>query len=256
MKNPTPIEVAWIVVALLTLLVFTFLLLIKLFFPSQLDWYIVFATPAFIAIPGYFIVSNAIEKFIYRKIKLIYKIISETKPSVDKNFEKTNLRKNVIEKVEEEVIKWNRDKGEELSKMKKMEAYRKEFLGNVSHELKTPVFSIQGYLETLIEGGLKDKKINKKFLLKANKNVDRIISIIDDLQRISNIEEDSFSLRQEKFNITELATETMETLEMQAHSKKVMLSFKDGCNKPFMVDAEKEMDRPVFPGYSNHSPKF
>ncbi|RLD61333.1 MAG: sensor histidine kinase [Bacteroidetes bacterium] len=256
MKNPTPIEVARIIVALLALLIFTFLLLAKLLSPSQLEWYIVVGSPIIVAFPGYFIISIAIEKFIYRKIKLIYKIISETKPSVNKDFEKINLGENIIDKVEEEVIEWNRNKGEELRKMKKMEAYRKEFLGNVSHELKTPLFSIQGYLETLIEGGLKDKKINKKFLQKANKNVDRIISIIDDLQMISNIEEDSFSVRPEKFNITELATETMEALEMQAGLKKVKLSFKDGCNKPFMVDAEKEMIQQVLNNLIYNSVKY
>ena len=256
MKNPTPIEVARIAAAILTLLIFAFLLIIKLFFSIQLEWYIVIGTPVFTAILGYFIFYTTIEKFIFRKIKLIYKIISETKPSVKKETKKLNLRENIIDEAEAEVIEWKRNKSEELSKMKKMEAYRKEFLGNVSHELKTPIFSIQGYIETLLEGGLNDKKINKKFLQKANKNVKRIIHIIDDLQMISNIEEDSFSIKPEIFNITELANETLEALEMQAHEKNISLGFKDGCNKPFMVNAEREMVQQVLNNLIYNSIKY
>jgi two-component system phosphate regulon sensor histidine kinase PhoR len=256
MKNPTPIEVARIAVGILALVVFVFLLIIKLFFSPQLEWYIVIGTPILTAAIGYIVFYVSLEKFVFRKIKLIYKIISDTKPSVKKENEKLNLRENIIDEAEAEVIEWKRNKSEELSKMKKMEAYRKEFLGNVSHELKTPVFSIQGYIETLLEGGLDDKKINKKFLQKANKNVKRIIRIIDDLQMISNIEEDSFSIRPEDFNFTELASDTMEALEMQAQSKNISLGFKDGCNKPFMVNAEREMIQQVLNNLIYNSVKY
>ena len=256
MKNPTPIDVARIAIAILSISVFAFLLMVKLFFSPQIDWYVVVATPLLTAALGYLVFYVSLERFVFRKIKLIYKIISDTKPSVKKVNKKLDLHKNIIDEAEAEVIEWKRSKSEELSKMKKMETYRKEFLGNVSHELKTPVFSIQGYIETLLEGGLHDKKINKQFLQKANKNVKRIIRIIDDLQMISNIEEDSFSIKPEDFNFTELASETMEALEIQAHSKNISLGFKDGCNTPFQVNAEREMIQQVLNNLIYNSIKY
>ena len=135
-----------------------------------------------------------------------------------------------------------------MIKQKKLDKFRKEFLGNVFHELKTPIFNIQGYLETLIEGGIYDENINLKFAKKASKNVERMAEIVDDLQMIANLQDGSFALTKEKFDITELVKDIIESMEVRAKKKKNKLEIKEGCNKSFIVVADREM---IYQGLNN-----
>ena len=148
---------------------------------------------------------------------------------------------NLIEDAEVAVLNWQKSKIKELNKQKKLDKYRKEFLGNVFHELKTPLFNIQGYLETLIEGGIYDEKINLKFAKKASKNVKRMAKIVEDLQMIANLQDASFVLSAEKFDITDLVKDIIESLEVRAKKKKNKLEIKEGCNQSFSVIADREM---------------
>ncbi len=242
LKNSTPRLVALIsssIIAISTLLVF---ILCKILFTGMPGWLIIFAATILIFAIGYIVVYSLVERFIYRKIKLIYKSISDTKLSTKDTPLKSSMKSvKLIEDAEVAVLNWQKSKIKELNKQKKLDKYRKEFLGNVFHELKTPLFNIQGYLETLIEGGIYDEKINLKFTKKASKNVKRMAKIVEDLQMIANLQDASFVLAAEKFDITELVKDIIESLEVRAKKKKIKLEIKEGCNQSFPVIADREM---------------
>jgi len=242
MKNPTPKLIALISASIISVSMLIIFLIFKILFTGSVSWLIVLIAPVLIFVIGYFVFYNLVEKFVYRKIKLIYKSISDTKLSND-NKPLESIAKNVslIDDAESSVIDWQKSKTRELIKQKKLDKFRKEFLGNVFHELKTPIFNIQGYLETLIEGGIYDKNINLKFAKKASKNVERMAEIVDDLQMIANLQDGSFALTKEKFDITELVKEIIESMEVRAKKKKNKLEIKEGCNKSFIVVADREM---------------
>ena len=141
-----------------------------------------------------------IDTFIYHKIKLIYKIILDYKMSKDTKKEWRKKYRS-IEMAEQEAISYVTKKDIEMKHLREMEAFRKDFLGSVSHELKTPLTSIQGYVLTLLDGGLYDEKINYQYLYKASKNIDRIIAIVNDLDTITKLEYKDFKLNIEKIDL-------------------------------------------------------
>ena len=124
----------------------------------------------------------------------------------------------------------------ELQQLKTDENYRREFIGNVSHELKTPIFNIQGYVQTLIDGGIEDSDVNMKYLNRANKSVERMINIVEDLEVISKLETDTEELLIEKFNISIVVKEVLEQLEMQANNANISLEFTNESNKACVLD--------------------
>jgi len=256
MKNPTPKQITFIAAGLLSLFALIILLLIKRFYNEAINGYVVLIFPCILFVLGYFVFYYALEKFIYRKIKVIYKTIYELKSPKSSAGGKVHLQDDIIKDVEQEVIQWATSKSQEIEQLKKMEAYRREFLGNVSHELKTPVFNIQGYIETLIDGGIKDDKVNMEYLHKAVKNINRLSIIIEDLEIISLIESGTLNLELEKFNICELIGEVLDSLEMRADISDIKLGFKEGCNMPYMVLADKERIRQVLINLITNSIKY
>ena len=146
----------------------------------------------------------------------------------------------MIENAEESVQQWQKFQIKEISKLKEQEAFRREFLGNLAHELKTPIFSIQGYILTLLEGGLEDDKINRKFLERASISTDRIVGILEDLDKITKMEDEKFQLKMESFDIVKLAKETFESLELMAEEKNITFKLEDSDEPSFVVaDREK-----------------
>ena len=146
----------------------------------------------------------------------------------------------MIENAEENVQQWQKFQIKEISKLKEQEAFRREFLGNLAHELKTPIFSIQGYILTLLEGGLEDDKINRKFLERASISTDRIVGILEDLDNITKMEDEKFQLKMESFDIVKLAKETFESLELMAEEKNITFKLEDSDEPSFVVaDREK-----------------
>ncbi len=146
----------------------------------------------------------------------------------------------MIENAEESVQQWQKFQIKEISKLKEQEAFRREFLGNLAHELKTPIFSIQGYILTLLEGGLEDDKINRKFLERASISTDRIVGILEDLDNITKMEDEKFQLKMESFDIVKLAKETFESLELMAEEKNITFRLEDSGGPSFVVaDREK-----------------
>jgi two-component system phosphate regulon sensor histidine kinase PhoR len=128
---------------------------------------------------------------------------------------------NLVSDLEMEITEFSEERKEEQEHLKKLEDYRKEFLGNVSHELKTPIFNIQGYIHTLLDGGLDDPKINKDYLQRAANSVDRMIAIVDDLQAITQFESGELVLEQERFDIIALIKDVMDAQELKARDKKI-----------------------------------
>ncbi|MDX1410077.1 MAG: histidine kinase dimerization/phospho-acceptor domain-containing protein, partial [Saprospiraceae bacterium] len=155
---------------------------------------------------SYFLVRTILEKYIYRRIKLIYKTIRKAKVSMpQKSLDLSES--SVLDQVEEEVAEWAEEREREINTLKTLEQYRKRFLGNVSHELKTPIFSIQGYIHTLLDGGLHDATVNEKYLARAASNVERLLTIVQDLEAISKLESGELMLEIQEFDIKELVLE-------------------------------------------------
>jgi two-component system phosphate regulon sensor histidine kinase PhoR len=150
-----------------------------------------------------------------------------------------------INEMEREVRDWAADKTSEIEQLRTMERYRKEFLGNVSHELKTPIFNIQGYVNTLIDGAWEDPEVLIHFLKKAAKSTDRIASLVDDLEAISQLESGFLTMEMEVFDINDLIHDIFDSLDFRAKEKNIILSIKDGCDVPFIVEADKDRIRQV-----------
>ncbi len=194
-----------------------------------------------ISIPLFFALSFAlvnffVNRFIYSKIKPIYKSIHDFKP---KNAEEEN-KEDIFSSVNNEVASWMKDRTQEIQELKQMEKYRKEFLGDVSHELKTPIFNIQGYILTLMDGGLDDPNINKLYLNRTEKSIDRMITIIDDLEAISKLEAGELELYTESFNLLQLIDDVFDLQEIRANEKNIKLKYGKGFDRALLVNADKQ----------------
>lgn len=194
---------------------------------------------ALLFVTVYFLASYFIDNFIFEKIKPIYRTIHDTRIS-GKELKKTMIGKDIITEVKNEVDDWAKHKTEEIDELKQLEKYRREFLGNVSHELKTPIFNIQGYILTLLDGGLEDPSINRLYLERAEKSINRMISIVEDLESISRLESGELKLNFENFNIISLFNDVFELHEMLANKQGVKLNFAKNYDKPIRVCADKK----------------
>ena len=201
---------------------------------------------------SFFIVQFRVERFIYRRVKQIYDDLTL--------LESTSLRKQPIttdmETLTQEIDKYAKDKKLEIETLKVREEYRKEFLGNVSHELKTPLFTVQGYISTLADGGIEDTKIRDKYLKRAEKGVERLIYIIKDLDMITKLEVGDLRLNMETFDIVALVENVFDLLEMKASKKKITLMFDIDYNDPIMVNADKERIQQVLTNLIVNSIKY
>jgi len=190
------------------------------------------------------LISYNIEFFVYRRIKLIYKTISRLKtnkfPQDEMDFDT-----DIIGEVNKDVLGWARESKNEIEQLKQQAKFRKEFIGNLAHELRTPAFNMQGYLLTLLEGGLEDPKINTKYLQRADKNLDRLIHLINDLDKISRIEAEKDGLDFKQFNLTELAKEITDYQEDRASKRKITIEVIEPST-PLLVKADKEKISQVF----------
>lgn len=190
---------------------------------------------------SFFVLQYRAEHFIYRRIKKIYDDVSF--------LESSTLRSQPITTdmatLTREVRKFATDKKMEIEMLKIREEYRREFLGNVSHELKTPLFTVQGYISTLLDGAIKDKAVRKKYLERAEKGVERLIHIVQDLDMITKLEMGNLSLSVMKFDIVEIVQSVFDLLEMEASKKDILLHFDRRYSRPVMVMGDKERIRQV-----------
>ena len=196
---------------------------------------------------SYGLILFMVQRFVYRKIKLIYKLIYQTKASKREEFYYKNiLPQKSIDDVRQDVETWAEQRKAEIELLKQNEVYRKEFLQNLSHELKTPIFAIQGYVDTLINGALENPEVNRKFLGSTSRNIDRLVNLVDDLDEISKLERGEQQLYKENFIIQELVKDVYDSLLINADEKQIKLNIKRGCEVPLTVFADKEKIRQVF----------
>lgn len=206
---------------------------------------------------GYFLISMVLERFIYRKIKLIYKFIYQTKASKrEETYYKYILPKKSIDEVREDVEAWAAENKQEVELLRANEQFRKEFLQNLSHEFKTPVFAIQGYVDTLLQGALENPDVNRKFLEKTSTNVDRLTNLLNDLDEISRLERGELSLIKQNFVIQDLVRDTFESISIMAEQKNIRCQIKKGCESPLTVFADKEKIRQVLVNLTENSIKY
>jgi two-component system phosphate regulon sensor histidine kinase PhoR len=206
---------------------------------------------------SYYLIRFVLESFIYRKIKLIYKFIYQTKANKrEETYYKYILPQKGIDEVREDVEQWAEQKKEEIERLKNNEAYRKEFLQNLSHEFKTPIFAIQGYVDTLLGGALENPAVNKKFLENAARNVDRMVTLVEDLDEISRLESGEQPLYKQNFIIQDLIKEVYESLSIKSSKNNIKCSIKKGCEAPITVFADKEKIRQVIINLVSNSIKY
>jgi two-component system phosphate regulon sensor histidine kinase PhoR len=232
------------------------LLFVKLLYSSPVPWMLVFGIPLLTYLVSYITSYQALNQFIYNKIKLIYKTIHSLKAPVKSKAIKIDMDKQVIEEVEEEVISWAKTFTDEISSLKDMEEYRREFIGNVSHELKTPIFNIQGYLHTLLDGGLDDPNINYKYLLQAANNTERMANIVADLGYISKFEAGKLQLEMIEYDIVQLVVDVLDDSQLNAKEKSIELKLKNEQQNPVMVYADIESIRRVLVNLISNSIKY
>lgn len=215
MINSSPKKIAALNALIITIITLVIATVISIFFYTfHILPLIILLTVIFIS--SYAIINYSLEKFIYEKIKIIYKTIGGLKTNKKRELEKKSKSDDVLEIVNQVVLEWDKEKKKEIEELKRMAAYRREFVGNVSHELKTPIFNIQGYVLSLLDGGIEDPNINKKFLKKAEKSVNRMIAIVEDLEEINKLESGELKIKKESFDLIELTREVMDFMEMKA----------------------------------------
>ena len=221
------------------------------------DLLIALATFLILGMISYFLMSFFLQQFIYRRIKLIYKFIYQTKAGKKEEvYYKYILPKKSIDEVSEDVGKWAIQKSNEIELLKKNEAYRKEFLQNLAHEFKTPIFAIQGYVDTLLDGAMENVPVRKKFLENASKNIDRLVNLMNDLDEISQLEGGEQIPNKLPFVIQDIIREVFESLSIRLNANGIKATIKKGCESPVTVEADKEKIRQVLTNLVENSIKY
>ena len=229
----------------------TLILSVFLYAVDAITWLIIPFILCF-GLISFLIIQYRVERFIYRRVKKIYDDLTL--------LESTSLTKQPITTdmatLTKEIDKYAKDKKLEIETLKVREEYRKEFLGNVSHELKTPLFTVQGYILTLLDGAIDDKRIRKRYLQRASKGVERLIYIVKDLDMITKLEVGDLSLAKEVFDVAALIKNVFELLEMKANKKKITLTFDRDYNEAILVYADKERIEQVITNLIVNSIKY
>jgi two-component system, OmpR family, phosphate regulon sensor histidine kinase PhoR len=220
-------------------------------------WYVPLIVFGVTFIIIYWLYYYTLQRFIYRKIKIIYKFIYQTKATKKEEFFYENiLPQKSIEEVSEDVQKWAAQRKDEIEMLQANEQFRKEFLMNLAHELRTPIFSVQGYVDTLLGGALEDEEVNRKFLTNASKSIDRLVRLVDDLDEISKLESGKIPVIQESFAIQELIRDVYEELSLKAKERDIQLQLKKGTERPIFVTADKQKIKQVLVNLVENAIKY
>lgn len=255
-KNQTPLQLS--LIAALSSSAFIVLLLFLLakagiFSGSAQEFALLFLVIFAIGLgANYYFVRH----YLFRKIKLIYKVIHRHKLSTEFKADKIQMGTNILDEVEQEVDQWAEERNQELEALEKLATYRRRFIGDVSHELKTPIFNIQGFIHTLLDGAMNDPAVNMQYLQRAAKNADRLEAIVEDLETINKLEAGQMVLDLREFDIHDLADEVFSDLEMKAKTRNIRLTYKEGANQHYRVRADKESIRQVLINLIHNSIKY
>jgi two-component system phosphate regulon sensor histidine kinase PhoR len=250
-KNLSPKQLAALTALLLaSLIAFSIIILF-----SNVKLCITYFIVSFIGI--YFLMGQILEYFIYRKIKLIYKLISQTKATKRvEAYQKYILPQKGIDDVREDVEAWATQKTKEIQVLQSNEAFRKEFLQNLSHEIKTPIFAIQGYLELLGDGAMDDSITGKKFIQQAQSNVQRLVQLLSDVDSITNLEINKDPILKQSFIIQDIISEAVNNLSVKWIKKNIQFQFKKGSESPTYVFADKNKIYQVIVNILSNAAKY
>jgi len=233
-------------------IVLTLALSVFLFIQSQLNFLFLLAFAVGCYAVCFIVVQYRVERFIYRRVRRIYDDIEMLEVDKVNDGPVTTDMRTLIKEVE----KFAQQRKTEIETLKIREAYRKEFMGNVSHELKTPLFTVQGYILTLLDGAMNERKILEKYLNRAGKGVERLIYIVNDLDMITKLETGDLNLNYVNFDIVELVQSVFDLYEMKASKKNIALAFDMNYQDPIMVHADKERIQQVLSNLVVNSIKY
>lgn len=250
-KNLSPRELSFYTALAIAVPVSVFVYLLKA------DWELALILLAVLLLGGYFLVSFVLERFIYRKIKLIYKFIYKTKATRrEETYYKYILPKKSIDEVAGDVEAWANENEKQMEDLRANEQFRREFLQNLSHEFKTPIFAIQSYVETLLHSDMENPELNQKFLSKTSKHVERLTNLLTDLDEISKLERGELTIIKSNFIIQDLIKDTFESISIKAEPKHIKFNIKKGYESPIAVNADKEKIRQVILNLFENSIKY
>ncbi len=238
--------------SLFVFLIFTVTLIGYQFLEDKFDWELVALFSPLVFFTSFIIIQSRVERFIYRRVKKIYDDVSLLESSTFSSKPITTDMKTLTE----EIGKFAQDKKIEIDTLKIREEYRKDFLGNVSHELKTPLFTVQGYILTLLDGAMNDKKVREKYLQRASKGVERLIYIVKDLDMINKLEAGDLNIERQEFDIIELIQNVFDLLEMKAAKKEISLTFDMEYAAPIYVIGDSEKIQQVLTNLLVNSIKY
>jgi two-component system phosphate regulon sensor histidine kinase PhoR len=229
--------------------------LMALIFYGGLNVYWAYTILLVFSIVLYFTVDTVLQRFVFNRLRVIYKIIRSSKRSKATDSKMLEDSELTLESVNKEVVDWASSTSREINQLKDLATYRKDFVGNVSHELKTPIFNAQGFVHTLLDGALYDEKFNRKYLESAADNLDRLENIVDDLEAISSLEAEASIVDLTDFDIIALIKEVVNEKNFASKkSHKIVLG--EGTQKVQMVKADKDMIRQVIVNLINNSVKY
>lgn len=225
-------------------------------FLLTLNWQVGLGSLVVVFAGGYWLILVTMERFIYRKIKLIYKLIYQTKATKkEEMYFKYILPQKSIDEVRADVEEWGERRIHEIEILQQNEAYRKEFLQNLAHEFKTPIFAIQGYVDTLLDG-VGEEAIRKRFLENTAKNVDRLVNLMNDLDEITKLEHGEQLLAKQNFIIQDLIREVYDSLSIKTQAKNIRTILKKGCEAPITGFADKEKIKQVLINLVENATKY
>lgn len=237
MKTYSSRFLSLVVSVILTLLVFGMMLAVRNY---KLPIIVIVIVALLFFVAAHFSILFILRKYIIDRIKPIYNTIRDLPLSGRRLDEQLLDPNSLLLNVKNEVEEWAKTQLKEIERLKELEKYRKDFVGNVSHELKTPIFNIQGYVLTLLEGGLDDPKINKLYLKRTEKSIDRMVSIVEDLESITKLESGELTLNMTRFDIVKTAEEVIEMEHWQAQENKISVEILHKPERPIYVRADKK----------------
>jgi len=235
-KSSTPQKLS--ITSSLIITAFTAVLMIVAYWLGREIWLAIFIPVIFLI--SYLTTLYILSVLINDKITPIYKTIREVPMEVKRLNKLVDGTRDVIAEVDLEVKRWAEDKMAEIDRLRDLEKYRKDFVGNVSHELKTPIFNIQGYILTLLDGGLEDPKINRLYLERTEKSIDRMISIVEDLESIAKLESGELKISMQPFDIVKLTEEVFEFELRDANERRISMNLAVQAIRPVIVMADKK----------------
>ncbi len=248
MQWTTPKKIAIALTLALAVPVFILFALICLWFENNIQPWQIAVISASLLLSIYLISYYFLKQYVHERVKVIYKTLTRQR-GVSDDVESD------LDKVDEDVDQMINERQREIEELKSMESFRREFLGNVSHELKTPIFNIQGYIHTLIDGAIRDENVNMQYLQRSSKSVDRMINIVEDLEMISKIESNQLELEFTRWDIVDHLQELFDILEMKAKKRSVSLSINNQSTNNF-VEADRDKISQVLINLIENSIKY